>query len=107
MEKIYLCLKEYTLGYLTKGDNCYIFFADSDGTSKAKNDYPVIMKFFKLNTRGMKEYKDIPYHYSDYLQCLQREDLINKANISPSDDDFAKIKKLAKLKLNAINFTIK
>lgn len=106
MIKIYLSLDEFTLGYLSEKDGGYIFHASSEDIKEATKKYPIKMKFFTLNKSGIKEYKNIPNHYIQYLDNIDRKDIVEKAKILESDTDFQRLHKLTKLNLNVINFKI-
>lgn len=106
MKKVFLSLDECILGYLLESENGYIFYADKEGIEKATKISSLKMKFFTLNRNGMKEYSEIPNHYSQYLEGVEREDIIDKAGLLESDSLFTKLYKVAGLRNNSINFTI-
>lgn len=107
MNKIYLYLENILLGYLTEGDAGYLFYADKENISQAKKSHGILMKFFNLNTSGMKKYDKIPYLFSVYLEGTNREDIIESAGICEGDSEFIKLYKMSKLNLHPINFAIK
>lgn len=106
MKKIFLYLNEICLGHLLENGDKYSFYADSESVNEAMNKYPLQMKFFKLNKRGMVKYENIPFHFNEYLSALDREDLLIKANISDDDSLYEKLYKLSSLNVNPINFKI-
>ena len=106
MKKVFLCLEESVLGYLVEGDDGYIFHADKEGITNANKINSLKMKFFTLNRNGMKKYSEIPNHYSQFLEGVEREDIIKKAGLEEDDSLFIKLYKVAGLKNSPINFTI-
>ena len=106
MKKVFLSLDECILGYLIESKIGYIFHADKEGIERAIKTNSLKMKFFTLNRSGMQEYTEIPNHYSQYLEGVDREDIIKKANLQESDSLFMKLYRVAGLKNNLINFTI-
>lgn len=106
MKKIILSLDKYSLGYLIEDKTNFIFHADKEGIEKATKFSVIKMKFFTLNRSGMQKYYEIPNHFVQYLDCLEREEIIYQANIKDSDSLFIKLYKIAGLTLNPINFSI-
>ena len=106
MQKVFLSLDDCTLGYLVQGESGYIFHADKEGINDACVLNSLKMKFFTLNRSGMKEYTEIPNHFIQYLDGVDREDIIEEANIYEDDNLFVKLYKIAGLNHNVINFKI-
>lgn len=106
MKKIYLSLEDCILGYLMQSERGYVFYADKEGIQSACALSSLKMKFFTLNRSGMKEYSEIPNHFIQYLDSVDREDIMKKAKINEDDSLFAKLYKIAGLDNNIINFKI-
>lgn len=106
MRKVFLSLDKCILGYLIESNGGYIFHADKAGIMVAMKNNSIKMKFFTLNRSGMKEYSEIPNHFSQYLEGIEREDIIEKAGLLEDDSLFIKLFKVAGLKNSPINFTI-
>ena len=106
MAKISLCIEDIELGYLMERNGKYAFYANGDEVNRAKREYPLEMILFNLNDKGMKAYDKIPYPFSTFVNGAYREDLMIKAGIDSGDSDFARLYKLASLKIMRQNFEI-
>lgn len=106
MKKVFLSIGDITLGYLCEKNEGYMFHASSDSIKEATKNYPIKMKFFTLNKSGINEYPKIPNHFIQYLENVDRIDIVEKAGIVDGDSDFIKLYKVAGLKCQPINFKI-
>lgn len=106
MKRIALTINELELGYLSDYNGKYMFNANSEIINKAKEQYPIDMLLFSLNTTGMETYNELPYPFTQFMSGVVRADIINKAKILDEDTDFMKLFKLAGLKLMRENFEI-
>lgn len=106
MAKIILGIEDIELGYLSARGGKYIFYANGDEVVRARREYELDMLLFDLNDRGMTIFDTIPYPFSKFMAGTGRADLIKKAGIKESDDDFIRLYKLAGLKLMRQNFSI-
>ena len=106
MEKIYLRFKSTTLGYLCRDEMGFRFFADETRIKRVQKRYPILMKMYTLNVSGAEIYARLPNLFANFIPSKERTDIITKAGIVDSDDDFEKLYKLAGLNLVNINFKI-
>ena len=104
--KIGISLNDRCLGYLEEGDNEYLFYANAKEIDICKNEDPITMMLFNMSDDIVSHLKEIPYVYREYLNCINREDIIKNANICEDDSDFVKLYKIALLNPNVINFKI-
>ncbi len=96
--KLVLKFKDIKLGTLLK-KNKYIYEPDIIGLKLFEKKYPYQYKFFQLKNIDNTEFDEIPYQFNDFLQGVNRIDIIKKAGIENSDDSFVKLCKIAKLNL--------
>ena len=106
MKKVFLSFKSTTLGYLCKDKMGFCFYADETKIKKVQKKYPILMKMYTLNVSGAEIYARLPNLFANFLPSKERVDLITKAGIIDSEDEFEKLYKLAGLKIININFKI-
>ena len=106
MKKIYLAFKSTTLGYLCREEQGFRFYANEQSIRKIAQKNPILMRTFSLNISGNELYMNIPNLFSQFIPSKERVDLIKKAEIIETDDEFEKLYKIAGLNLVAINFKI-
>ncbi|MGN0961697.1 MAG: hypothetical protein ACI4PF_05845 [Christensenellales bacterium] len=106
MAKISLNIEDIELGYLLERGGKYLFCANEDEVNRAREEYPLDMVLFKLNSSGMVIYDRIPYPFNTFLSGTHREDLMSKAGINPDDSDYDRLYKLAGLNMVRENFEI-
>ena len=107
MNNISIYIGECWLGTLIRGENKYLFRANSEGIVLARRYHPIEMLLFVLNDNGEGKYDNIPGPFADYLGALDRRDLVEQAHIEDGDDDYLRLYKLAGLTLKPAPFTIK
>ncbi len=100
-------MDECLLGNLIAGNNKYYFTANPDGIATAREKHSLEMLLFTLNDNGMAEYDGIPEPFANFLNAVDRKDLIKLADIKDDDGDYEKLYKLAGLRLKPAPFTIK
>lgn len=104
--KVGISLKDRCLGYLEEGDNEYIFYADVKEIAYCKSQYPIEMLMFKMPEEIVSKMSKIPPVFAEYLQGVDREDIIERAKINSDDSDFVKLYKIASINPQVINFKI-
>ena len=104
--KIVLSIEDIELGYLAEHNEKYLFCANGDEILRAQKEYPLDMLLFKLNSKGMEVYENIPYPFNTFLAGVNRSDIIKKTEIEENDTDFVKLYKLAGLEIMRENFDI-
>ena len=98
MNKVYLNFKEFELGFLCQQDNKYIWVPNAKKIKQCFSKYSGGIDLFFLSFVDETVYSEIPYHFSEFLERAERNDLKKAANIKKEDCDFVKLYKMATLK---------
>jgi len=105
-KKIFLYYKEFQLGCLSQVNDLFFWQPNNNLIEEAIKRYSFGMDMFLLS-KEKEIVKDIPPHFSNYLKMIEREDLVEKAQILDSDSDFQKLYKFSGLKFYNQDFVIK
>lgn len=101
-----LYYNQFLLGDLSYKNSGYLWTPNMDGINNALQIYPYGMEMFFLPNEP-KTYSQVPNHFNEFLVQASRLDLMEKANILPTDNDMTKLYKLSKLSFYSQEFVIK
>lgn len=107
MTKIYLNFNEFELGFLTEENGKFVWTPSADQIKQFMVVYDGAADLFLLDKTQPKAYSMVPYHYNEFLEASERDDLAKLAKINPSDSDFLKLYKMATLDYLDQQFVIK
>lgn len=103
MIKVYY--KDEFLGTFEKTSNGYVYNSSPNEPQAAEKYFLKISAYSKLLNSKNAKFVEMPKFFKDIAdQIKQRADLIEQSAILPTDDDFAKIEKYAKLDQFKQNF---
>lgn len=103
MIKVYY--KDEFLGTFEKKANGYVYNSSQTEKQAAEKYFLKISAYSKLLNSKNAKFDTLPRFFQETAdQIKQRGDLIAQAGILPTDDDFAKIEKYAKLDQYKQNF---
>ena len=97
MKKVLLHFKDFELGFLTEKDNNYVWVPNSQNIALCFERYDGARDLFYLEKNNPQAYKQIPYHFYEFLVASSRGDFVRKLDIKESDSDFEKLYKMASL----------
>ena len=101
MDCVKLFYKEELLGVLTYKNPQYIFVKNGNFSNKS------MLEHIGLNDKDEYYSNKLFTFFYKFIPSIERNDIIEKAGINVSEDDeYEKLKKVAKLDLNKNNFWI-
>lgn len=106
MNQVYLHFKDICLGSLTQSQGAYVWTPDIVQIEKFATIYSGAIDMFFLNPAKPQIYKQIPYHYSEFVENCERPDFVRQAGIKSTDSDFEKLCKMATLSYFGHDFYI-
>ena len=93
------------MGTLEKTNNGFVYNSSQTEAQAAEKYFLKISAYSKLLNSKNAKFAELPKFFQDIAnQIKQRGDLIEQSAILPTDDDFAKIEKYAKLDQFKQNF---
>ena len=97
--------KQEFLGTLEKTNNGFVYNSSETEAQAAEKYFLKISAYSKLLNSKNAKFAELPKFFQEIAnQIKQRGDLIKQSAILPTDDDFAKIEKYAKLDQFKQNF---
>ena len=103
MIKVYY--KDEFLGTFEKTSNGYVYNSSATEPQAAEKYFLKISAYSKLLNSKNAKFAEMPKFFKDVAdQIKQRADLVAQSAILPTDDDFVKIEKYAKLDQFKQNF---
>lgn len=106
MNKVYLNFKEFELGFLFQKDDSYVWIPNADEIKRCFSKYDGAFDLFMLNFSEATSHKEIPYHFCEFIENAERQDIKKSAKIKEKDSDFEKLLKVASLKFANQDFYI-
>lgn len=97
--------KQEFLGTLEKTNSGFVYNSSENEAVASEKYFLKISAYSKLLNSKNAKFSSLPKFFQEIAdQIKQRGDLVSQANILPTDDDFAKIEKYAKLDQFKQNF---